>query len=41
MVAFGEKQQTARGFEIERLAATGERADHDSARRGERLLCRP
>ena len=41
MIAFGKEQQTARGFEIERLAAAGERADDDSARRGERLFGRP
>ena len=41
MIAFSEEQQTARGFEIERLAAAGERADHDGAWRSERLFCRP
>lgn len=38
MIALGKEQETARGFEIERLAARSERADHDSARRIERLL---
>lgn len=41
MVALGEKQQAPRGFEIERLAARAERADHNGARRIEGLLGRP
>lgn len=41
MIAFGEEQETTRGFEIERTPARAERADHDGARRIERLLGRP
>ena len=41
MIAFGEEQKAAGSFEIERLAAAGERADHHRARRGERLLSGP
>ncbi len=41
MIALGKEQQTARGFEIERLAASAERTDHHSARCRERLFRRP
>lgn len=41
MIAFGKEQETARGFEIERLAAPAQRADHDGAGCGERLFRRP
>ena len=41
MVAFGEEQETTRGFEVERLAAAGERADHHRTLRGESLLSSP
>lgn len=41
MIPFGEEKQTACGFEIECFATARECADHDSARRGERLLCCP
>ena len=41
MIAFGEEQQAACGFEIERFAAASERTDYKSAGRGERLFCGP
>lgn len=41
MVAFSEKQQTPRRFEIKRTPARAERTKHDGARRRERLLSRP
>ena len=40
-VAFGEEEETARRFEFERLGPRGERANDDSARSGEPLLCGP
>lgn len=40
-IAFGEQQQAASGFEIERAAALAERADDDCAWRRQRLLGRP
>lgn len=41
MIALGKQQKTARGFEIERLAAPADRTDHDNARCRERLFRRP
>ena len=40
-VAFGEEQQTAAGFEVERFALSAERADHDRACCRERLFGSP
>jgi len=40
-VALGKQQQPARGFEIERLAAAAQRANHHRAARSQRLLSRP
>lgn len=40
-IAFGEQQETAAGFKVERFAACAERAEDDSAGRCEPLFGRP
>lgn len=41
MVAFGEQEQAACSFEIERFATPGQRTDHDSAGRRQALFGGP